>query len=223
MDGTFAALLNRLDGITGYRLFRGRFVSAGLSPIARAVKDARLTSSRDDRLAGIERVLQRVVREGVEGCFVECGVALGGSGIVIATLMPRGRTFYGYDPFGTTAQPHAENLYERAVQNFAQLGQPVDGRRVILRRGVYEETLDPPPPVAFAHIASGSFGTVKLCLGRIFPRLATGGYVVLDDYHESGGCRRAVDEFVERRAGVIEVIARWPVFVFRTSSPPSTA
>jgi len=38
-------------------------------------------------------------------------------------------------------------------------------------------------------------------LERIAPYLSLGGYIVLDDYLDYGGCRRAVDEFLSSRDG----------------------
>ena len=43
---------------------------------------------------------RHVVRRGVHGDFVEAGIALGGSAIVLARLMGADRRFHGYDVFG---------------------------------------------------------------------------------------------------------------------------
>jgi asparagine synthase (glutamine-hydrolysing) len=216
-----------------------------LSPISRQVRDARLTYLKDEKLARIESAVADIDQSGVAGCFVECGIALGGSGIIIATLMPEGRAFHGYDVFGMIPPPTSEkdddksrtryevirtgqsrgiggdpyygyvaDLYQRVVDNFARFGQPVDGQRVSLHQGVFEETLRPPPPIAFAHIDCDWYDPVKLCLERIVPRLSPSAFVVLDDYNDYGGCRRAVDEFLEGDPEV-DVIARTPNFVFR--------
>jgi O-methyltransferase len=216
-----------------------------ISPVSRRVRDARLTYLRDGKLERIEQALEDITRSSVPGCFIECGVALGGSGIVIATLMPDGRTFHGYDLFGMIPPPtsekddeksraryetihsgqsrgigddqyygYVENLYDRVVENFARFGQPVDGRRVALHKGDFQETLHPPSAIAFAHIDCDWYDPVKLCLDRIVPRLSQGAYVVLDDYNDYGGCRRAVDEFLESGPAV-DVIARTPNFVLR--------
>jgi asparagine synthase (glutamine-hydrolysing) len=39
------------------------------------------------------------------------------------------------------------------------------------------------------------------CLSRIFPHLTVGGSIILDDYHDWGGCRKATDEYLERISG----------------------
>jgi O-methyltransferase len=227
------------------RVLGGLRRSPGISPISRRIKDARLTYLTDEKLVRIEKAVADTSRSGIQGCFVECGVALGGSGIIIATLMPEGRAFHGYDVFGMIPPPtsekddeksraryetirtgqsrgiggdpyygYVEDLYERVIGNFARFGQPVDGRRVTLYKGFFQDTLHPPTEIAFAHIDCDWYDPVKLCLDRIVPRLSDGAHVVLDDYNDYGGCRRAVDEFLESGPDV-EVIARAPNFVFR--------
>ena len=195
-----------------------------------------MTYLSERKFAAIESALNRISASCVPGCFAECGIALGGSGTVIAALMPDGREFHGYDVFGDDPYPplprktmrsrgpptrkihskrgqsrgieadlyygYVENLYDLVVDNFARFGQPVDGRRVTLHRGCFEETLYPASPVAFAHIDCDWDDRVKLCLERIVPRLAEGAHVVLDDYNDYGGCRRAVDEFLVANAGL---------------------
>lgn len=52
-------------------------------------------------------------------------------------------------------------------------------------------------PVALAHVDVDWYDPVKTCLERIVPRLSVGGAVVLDDYHDWGGCRKAADEYFQ--------------------------
>ena len=52
-------------------------------------------------------------------------------------------------------------------------------------------------PVAFAHIDVDWYDPVKTCLERIFPNLIVGGSLILDDYHDWGGCRKAVDTYLQ--------------------------
>jgi asparagine synthase (glutamine-hydrolysing) len=234
------------------KLFGGRSSapSVAISAISRSVTDARLTYLKPEKLVRIEQAVADVSRAGVAGCFLECGIALGGSGIVIATLMPDHREFHGYDVFGMIPPPtstkddeksraryetirtgqsrgiggdpyygYVEDLERRVIDNFARFGQPVDGRRVSLHKGFFQDTLHPPPTIAFAHIDCDWYDPVKLCLQRIVPRLAEGGYVVLDDYNDYGGCRQAVDEFLGSGQAV-DVIAHAPNFVFRRRADP---
>jgi O-methyltransferase len=76
-----------------------------LSPVAKAVRARRLTYLTPRRLLDLQGCLERVNAEGVPGDVLECGVALGGSGVLLATLKGEGRTFHGYDVFGLIPPP----------------------------------------------------------------------------------------------------------------------
>ncbi len=74
---------------------RGRRVrqEARLTPVSRRVRAEHLTYLVPERLLMLERCARDVNRHGVAGDFIEAGVALGGSAIVLATLMGPGRAF----------------------------------------------------------------------------------------------------------------------------------
>ncbi len=42
---------------------------------------------------------------------------------------------------------------------------------------------------------------VMTCLMRVFPNLVVGGSIILDDYHDWGGCRKATDEYLRGVVG----------------------
>lgn len=83
--------------------------AAALPPVARAVRRERLTYLSVAKLRSLTRALAAVRRAGVAGDFVECGVALGGSGIVLARHLDPGRAFHGFDLFGTIPPPGAQD------------------------------------------------------------------------------------------------------------------
>lgn len=201
-----------------------------LSDTARAVKDARLTYLSAAKLYRIERCLTEIDKARIEGECVEFGVALGGSGILIAKRMARDRHFSGYDLFGTIPPPsdrdgpesheryriiasgrssgigndtyygYESNLFEKVKESFAEFGMPVDGTHIRLVKGLFEETVsfDDGARIAFAHVDCDWYDPVALCLDRIYGHLAPGGIVVLDDYNDYGGCRKAVADFLAR-------------------------
>ncbi len=210
------------------RRARRAHARARLTPISRSVSDARLTYLSTRSLRNLERCMATVTNDGVPGVFVECGVALGGSAIVMATLMPAERTFRGYDVFAMIPPPgendgpearerysviasgqsegivdtayygYEPDLYRKVIENFAAYGLTVDDDRIAMQRGLFEDTLRfGSEQVALAHIDSDWYDSVKVCLTRIYPHLAPGGFVISDDYFTFGGCTRAIDEFLE--------------------------
>lgn len=117
-----------------------------------------------------------------------------------------GDPYYGYEP----------DLLAKVRGNFAAFGLEVDGRRIRLVPGFFADTLPfaGDGPVAFAHIDCDWYDPVMLCLEHSYRRLSPGGFIILDDYNDYGGCRRATDEFVARHADLRPVdVAYNAVFV----------
>jgi O-methyltransferase len=99
-----------------------------------------------------------------------------------------GDVYYGYQ----------ENLFGRVCETFNAFGYPVDGTKVVLYRGLFESTVrfGPGDRVALAHLDCDWYEPVRLCLERTAAALASGGYIILDDYNDYGGCHRAATEFL---------------------------
>src|SRR5215207_1415705 len=97
-----------MKGLSGRGLLRrGRRWNAErkLGPVAREVRARHLTYLSPERLRALERCAEQVGRLGIRGDFVECGVALGGSAVLLADCMPADREFHGYDVFGMIPPP----------------------------------------------------------------------------------------------------------------------
>ena len=161
-----------------------------VSPISRRVRDKNLTYLSFRKLRNIERCIRIIKMRDMPGDFLEAGVALGGSGVVLATLMPEDRAFHGYDVFGMIPAPgerdgekprarYAEitdgrskgigddryygyepDLYERVGGVFASFGVPVDGVRVSLHKGLFEDTLLPDGPITLLRPSTAT-GTTR--------------------------------------------------------------
>ena len=158
--------------VTSPRRLRPRLERRLVSPTSREVRERHLTYLPLSSLRAIEWCLRQIRQAGTQGDCIEAGVALGGSGIVIAHLMPPRAEFHGYDVFGLIpppgvndgAKPHEryqiiargesrglggatyygyeENLFDKVVAAFAKFGVPADDDRVSLHRGLFEDTLD---------------------------------------------------------------------------------
>jgi O-methyltransferase len=205
------------------RRFRRALQTARLSSTARRVKRRHLTYLSPVKLRSLEDCCTQV--RTVPGDVIECGVALGGSGILLAKLLPD-RRFDGYDVFGMIPPPTDEDdessheryrtiaegrssglggdtyygyvpdLLDEVRRSFAEFSVAADGERVSLHRGLFADTLHVGRPIAFAHIDCDWYEPVRLCLERICPHVTPGGIVVLDDYFDYGGAARATDEYL---------------------------
>jgi len=224
---------------------RRRIQRARLSQVSRRVIDERLTYLNAAAMRVLEGQARRITKYGVHGDVLECGIALGGSAIMLASES-RGRNFHGYDVFGMIPPPTASDppevheryativsgaskgirgdayygyrtdLYDEVLATFSDYGLPL-GESVHLHSGLFEDTLHPTAPVALAHIDCDWHGPVKLCIERIWPHLAISGALIFDDYCHYGGCTQAVDEFVAATPDAKMVRSKPNAIVKRTS------
>lgn len=195
------------------------------------IRARNLTYLTDRKLAALTQTCHAIEAAGIPGIFIEAGCALGGSSILIATLKRPDRPFFIHDAFGMIPPPteedtedvhrryrtimegkskgirgdqyygYVENLHEVVQNNLAAFGIDLAARRMALVKGLVQETLVVDQPVAFAHVDVDWYEPVLTCLSRIFPRLVVGGSIILDDYHDWGGCRKAADEYFRTVTG----------------------
>lgn len=195
----------------------GRRVNQALSPRARALAAASANSlATPARLEGLSRVADAILRAGVPGDVVECGVYRGGSAAVLAERLLRrspGRRMYLFDVFTGMPEPGPEDppdawdhvgRYEsspEAVRDTFRLAG-LDPARVHIEPGLYERTVarfDPPAAVSLLHLDCDWYEPVLLCLGRFYDAVSPGGAVVFDDFGYWSGCRKAAEEFLSGR------------------------
>lgn len=173
--------------------------------------------------------------EKVPGVFIEAGVALGGSAIVLAKVKEQDRNLELYDVFSMIPPPgpkdgedahkryaeikaggsvglgdnlyygYIERLIDRVRANLEVFGIDLQRDHVSLIEGLFEDTLHPQGAVALAHIDCDWYEPVRICIDRIVPKLSPGGIMVFDDYSSYSGCKRAVDELLAERSDFEEV------------------
>ena len=124
------------------------------------------------------------------------------------------RQFHGFDVFARIPEPasakddaKSKERYQVIAAGESRYGRPVDEERIFLHRGLFEETWPgcPRASVAFAHLDCDWYDPVRFCLNAVLPRLSPGATLILDDYHDYGGCRTAVDEFLQENGGAFAV------------------
>ena len=195
------------------------------------VRDCRLSYLSDSKAAGLMSACRQIAAAGIPGGFIEAGCALGGSAAMIAHLKPSDRPLALYDVFGMIPAPTAEDppavherwrvirsgtspgiggdtyygyqkdLDEVVRRNLRDLGLACENNAITLVKGLLQDTLWITGPVAFAHVDVDWYEPVKTCLVRIFPHLSIGGAIILDDYRNWGGCKKAADEYLAPHLG----------------------
>jgi hypothetical protein len=195
------------------------------------IRAKHLTYLTDRKLKSLLETCRSIENTKLTGVFVEAGCALGGSTILISSVKAKARPFFVYDVFEMIPAPTKEdtpdvheryrtiiagksrgingdkyygyeaNLYQVVQSNLESFGIDCGDRNIFLIKGLLQDTMKIDQPVAFAHVDVDWYEPVKACLERIYPKLAIGGSVILDDYHDWGGCRKATDEYLRSVPG----------------------
>lgn len=170
-----------------------------------------------------------VEQSGRNGIILEAGCALGGSAILMTALKRPTRPLRIYDVFETIPPPserdgndarsrysviargespgigddpyygYVPDLLRRIRASFDAFELPPADNHVTFVRGLVEDTLRVDEPVALAHLDVDWYEPTLACLERIEPHLVAGGSLVIDDYFDWSGCRRAVDDYFATR------------------------
>ena len=224
-----------------------RMLGLPIPPIITAVRKRRLTYLDEEALYDLHCLVSDIERGGRAGVLIEAGCALGGSAIVIAAAKSPERPFYVHDVFGMIPSPterdgadaheryaviasgdskgingaryygYEEGLYEKVQNHFRELGLPTQEHGVSLVQGLFQDTLVIHEPVAMAHIDGDWYDSVMTCLERIEPHLVLGGIIVVDDYDDWSGCRKAVGEYFRDKAGRYAFVRRSRLHIVRKS------
>lgn len=182
--------------------------------------------------ANINIVLALVDRtRDVPGDLAECGVYRGGTLIPTGLHLKQTRTekvVYGFDSFqGFDGSVDSEIALggvrnsEKRRGGFSDTSlQYVRDRvrrfalddHVKIVPGFLADTLDShaEKQFSFVHLDVDIYESYKLCLEFFYPRLSSGGVILLDEYNDPPwpGCNKAVDEFMAGRPGSLNEIQR---------------
>jgi O-methyltransferase len=155
---------------------------------------------------------------GTPGCVVECGVWRGGMSAGMAEMLGAGRDYFLFDSFeglpparedldgiaatawqsNTTSPTYYNNC--SAAKDEADAAMKLSGvPSFSLVKGWFNETLPrfaPPCEIAILRLDGDWYDSTRVCLENLYPHLAPGGIVIIDDYYNWDGCARAVNEFV---------------------------
>lgn len=200
---------------------------------AAVVRDvAPFTMTGPERIAALRQAVIHVCRHGIEGAIVECGVWRGGSMMAVAqTLLEIGarRDLVLFDTFAGMTHPGSvdrdlggtpaavmlgrEDMASGATwavspladvrANLLSTGYPADRMRFVT--GDVADTLprEAPERIAVLRLDTDWYASTRHELEHLYPRLAAGGVLIVDDYGHWEGARLAVDEFLERTSAPI--------------------
>jgi hypothetical protein len=90
-----------------------------------------------------------------------------------------------------------DNLLFFVYQQFHQAGYPPEQNSVSFHKGLFDDTVWPDGPIAYAHLDGDWYDSTMNMLKRISPNLSVGGYFILDDVLAWSGATKAYIDFFD--------------------------
>lgn len=167
------------------------------------------------RLENIQYCIETILRDGVEGDLIETGVWRGGAVIFMRGILKAyeatGRTIWAADSFEGLPPPDPSQFpadkddicyqrdftavsLEEVKANFTAFGLLDDSVKFL--KGWFKDTLESAPisKLALMRLDGDMYQSTIEALSALYPRLAVGGFVIIDDY-AAAPCRQAVSDY----------------------------
>jgi len=167
------------------------------------------------RLDNIQYCVETVLKENIEGDFIETGVWRGGACIfmraILAAYGVENRKVYVADSFQGLPKPdsarypvdkndkhHIHDVLavsqDEVEANFRKYGLLDD--QVVFLKGWFKDTLPfaPMEKLAVLRLDGDMYGSTMEALTCLYPKLSKGGFCIIDDY-ALRRCRKAVEDF----------------------------
>jgi hypothetical protein len=171
-----------------------------------------------------------IISAGIAGDFVECGVHMGGSIMMMEYILltddkyPDRRlfaldTFFGFvrrneeldiDIESGLPACHPDSkpfdFSKDAIENMTSVGF---SRLSIVKGDILHTipTLDT-KQISLLRLDTDTYETTKFELDQLYDRVVPGGVVIVDDYGYTFGCKKAVDDFVSSKSILLQRINR---------------
>ncbi|HWE26102.1 MAG TPA: TylF/MycF/NovP-related O-methyltransferase [Myxococcales bacterium] len=177
-----------------------------------------MTMTSPERIVGLAEAVRHVTRNRIDGAFVECGVWRGGSMMAAAITLRRlgdaSRDLFLFDTFAGMPMPSsrdstgngeaaAASMHDgwcaageaEVRENLAATGYPMG--RVHLVKGKVEQTIPEHAPdrIALLRLDTDWYESTAHELKHLYPRLSSGGVLIVDDYGHWQGAREAVEAY----------------------------
>jgi hypothetical protein len=183
------------------------------------------TMTSPERIYALCQALRYLSTNGIEGAILECGVWRGGSIMAAErTLLQQddtSRHIYLFDTFAGMPRPGEDDIDFAGVSETAvwhkhhisavnaparaglaevreavlSVGYPADLIHFV--PGMVEDTIPnrAPDRIALLRLDTDYYESTRHELNHLYPRLVSGGILIVDDYGHFLGARKAVDEY----------------------------
>lgn len=183
------------------------------------------TMTSPDRLASLCLAVEYVVANNIPGAFVECGVWKGGSSMAAAWTYSRLQRedvkLFLFDTFAGMSEPGEQDVSLRSKksakqllanssrkaevwayasldevrQNLESTDYPIGNIHFV--EGMVEDTIprEAPEQISILRLDTDWYESTWHELKHLFPRLSKNGVLIIDDYGDWAGARKAVDDY----------------------------
>jgi O-methyltransferase len=193
------------------------------------------TMTTVERLYAMYSATEYIVKAGIPGDIVECGVWRGGSMMMAAlslqALGDTSRRLICFDTFAGHPRPDpkrdgalayqeweqqkiteksshwAEVSAEEVAQNIYSTGYPPENVKLV--KGMVEDTLpgNLPSQIALLRLDTDWYESTMQEMKYLYPLIADKGVLILDDYGCLAGARQAVDQYFKDN-GIVPLLNR---------------
>ena len=210
-----------LDKVKQNRKFLAINLSSDLSEIYEKI--APFTMLSIERLQALLDGAKNICLKNTHGNFVECGVAAGGSSALLAwaikkySLQPR--LVYCFDTFEGMPEPLKEDAHAGIPANKTGWGKgtcsaPIESLETVAAllgvsdlirpvKGLFQEMLPLNKvkigAISLIHLDGDWYDSTKAILDNLYDQTADSAYFQVDDYGYWQGCRKAIQDFMNKR------------------------
>lgn len=186
------------------------------------------------RMWALINSINYIFNKKIQGDFVECGVWKGGNLILYNLLNEKknlNRNIYGFDTFEGMPLPgkfdfkydgrSASDLYYQKTKSNdgwcksildevkKNISKECPNNNIKLIKGKVEDSLliekNIPEKISILRLDTDFYESTKIELEVLFPRLEKGGILIVDDYGNYKGARKAIDEYFKIKPFLIYV------------------
>jgi hypothetical protein len=178
-----------------------------------------------ERMYGVYSAVRHITANRVPGAVVECGVWRGGCMMLAALALQEEaeeRQLFLFDTFAGMTEPSERDTGPGGLKAISMwrnhrqtnggnwLAVPLNEVKVNLSQTNYPESLltfvqgdvlrtipeEAPEEIALLRLDTDWYESTKHELEHLYPRLAPGGVLIVDDYGQWSGAKDAVDEYL---------------------------
>jgi len=167
------------------------------------------------RLDNIQFCAENIIKNNIEGDFIEAGVWRGGAAIFMKAILKTygvEKKVFVADSFDGLPKPDTDNYpadkgdeeykwdylrisLEQVIESFKRFNLFDD--KVIFRKGWFRDTLKTEKinKLALVRLDGDMYESTWDGLISLYPKLENGGFLIIDDYWNNESCRKAVNDY----------------------------